>query len=214
MDSSSIISLSSTCLLWILEKLPFEFYISPFVEYEVIERAMQIERYRWSGIRILELVKKGVLRYVGVRKEKEAHELLKIANSIYSIRGKRLRILHRADAEVMLLAKDFDGFVTDEKTMRLLVEDPSLVRKLLELKFKERVSMDEGKVEMLRKMVGDVDVFRSADLVAYAFKHGLMRRWEEIYGREILLDGLLHALRRAGCAIAESEIKEYKEILA
>jgi hypothetical protein len=94
--------------------------------------------------------------------------------------------------------------VVDERTIRLLLEDPDELRFLLEKRTGARVHFDRNVTDEIQEIVGDVLMLRSADIVAYAWEDGLLPRKDKEY-----IESVLYALKYTGCAISEQEIQEY-----
>ncbi len=205
-DAGPLISLSNTCLLWVLEKLPFDFILPPWVVNEVSLFPRQTKHYKLSALRISDYIGAGVLKEgdLGQRGEEIARRVQQIANNVYFIKHRPLKIIQRGEAEAVALATLTDHIMlVDERTIRLLLEDPLELRNVLQIRTGARVSMDHERAEELQDIVGDVLMLRSADIVAYAYEEGLLSKNKDY------LEAALYALKFAGCAISEQEIRDY-----
>ena len=223
-DSSTIISCAINCLMWVFEKLNKEgikFVVPEAVKKEVIDSGMKSKKYKYEAIRVLEYFAKGVFEVYTGDIKKETSEIQNYANTSFYIKNKPMRIIHEADAQVLALAQKInaDGILVDEKNMRLLVEHPERLRGHLEKKFHSKTKMIEKNIRLLQKLCGDKEIFRSADLIAYAYKRGA---FDEIINtcivkekdcKKEILEGLLFALKFAGCTISFSEINDYVNLL-
>src|SRR3989338_2138018 len=123
-DSSTIISLSESCLFHILKKisteLSLEFYIPKGVEFESVTRPRQINRFKLSSVRIGDGIKEG---WIKVWKDSEkiqeqVKQIQEIANNIYSSDEGKITIMHMGEAEclalIMQLQSELIGI--DERT--------------------------------------------------------------------------------------------------
>ncbi|NPA77123.1 MAG: hypothetical protein GXN93_05225 [Candidatus Diapherotrites archaeon] len=207
LDTGPLISLSSTCLLWLLDKLPMDFYVPPAVVDESYRAPMHTKQYRFSAMRIHQYIVEGRLRREDLGKQGEAlvEEFTRIANSAYVAHHRPLRIIHRGEAEAIILAKIMDNvLLVDERTIRLLLEDPEELKYLLERRTGAHIRHNRDMTERLQEIAGDVLMLRSADIVAYAYEEGILGPKNKEY-----IEAALYALKYAGCAISEQEIQEY-----
>lgn len=205
-DAGPLISLSNTCLLWVLQKLPFEVLLPPRVVNEVARFPRGTKQYRLSALRISEYISSGVLREVELGREGEeiARRVQQTANSVYTVRHRPLRIIQRGEAEAVALATLTDRvMLVDERTIRMLLEDPFELRNVLQRRVGGHVQIDRELAEELQEMVGDVLMLRSADVVAYAYEEGILGKGVEY------VEAALYALKFAGCSVSEREIREY-----
>lgn len=205
-DAGPLISLSNTCLLWILERLPFDFILPPWVVNEVARFPRETKHYKLSALRINEYIRVGILREteLGERGEEIAKRVQHLANNVYTIHRRPLRIIQRGEAEAIALATLTDhAMLVDERTIRLLLEDPFELKNVLQIRTNGRVQIDKDKAEELQEIVGDVLMLRSVDLMAYAYEERLLGKGKEY------LEAALYALKYAGCAVSEREIQDY-----
>lgn len=205
-DAGPLISMSNTCFLWLLEKLPFEFLLPPWVVNEVSLFPRHTKHYKLSALRIGDYIARGILKEtaLGEKGEKIAAKVQHIANNTYFVRNRPLKIIQRGEAEAIALATLTDhAMLVDERTIRLLIEDPLELKDLLRIRTGGRVKMDQENAEKLQEIVGDVLMLRSVDLVAYAHEEGILQRGKDF------VEAAMYALKYAGCAVSEQEIVEY-----
>ena len=112
-DSSSLISLSSNCLLWVIgklrEKFKVQLIITPGVRNEVITNALKIDKFRLSGVRILKLLGSGLLT-VEADDSLFTKQVLSVANNIYFVKGNPYKIIHLGEVSLISVAKSNNYF--------------------------------------------------------------------------------------------------------
>ncbi|MFH1402704.1 MAG: hypothetical protein ABIH11_00360 [Candidatus Altiarchaeota archaeon] len=211
-DSSSIISLAMNCLTPLMRIMREEFIVSPSVYEEIISRPSSSKRFAFESMRIRMLFDEGVLK-MAESKSDLTDRILEKANSLYNIKGRHLKIIHRAETEIIALASELgaDAMLLDERTTRLLLEDPYNLKELLSYRNKSKVRMDEGLLAELKGLLPDVPVIRSTELTAVAYERGFLKP----YGgadKNVLLNAL-SALKFSGCSISWQEIDEYDKVV-
>lgn len=205
-DAGPLISLSKTCLLGVLDYIDAEFLITPAVYREVYLHPVRKKMYAWSA-RLIEnyIGKKIKIRGLSAAEISLVEELDGLLNSaFYTSRGP-IKILHPGELEAAVLASRADKvLVMDERTLRLVIEDPDLLRRRLSRKIHSWVKVDKRRLEEGRQIIKDIFVVRSADIVAYAYEKGFLRWMKN--DREVLRSAL-YALKYGGCALSEGEIE-------
>lgn len=220
-DSGPIISLAMNNLLWLLEPLKRAFggpfYITPTVRHELVERPLKIKKFEYEAIQVAKLIDDGIVEVFTGTMTKRSEHLVKLANQCYSSKGRYIRIVHDAEIETLTLAGDFSDHmsVVDERTVRLLLENPEDLRTLLERRLHRSVQMTAKNVRFFQDELADVGIIRSSELVTSAFSLGLFDSLVPRLrnGREVLLDAVLWGVKSNGCAITTQEIEEIKEII-
>ena len=172
-DSSTIISLASTCLLDIFKKFHERgnrFIIPPWVYDEVVSRPLNIERFQFEGYRVKRLVDEGVIEvYNKKRISREAMQFSKYINNVFYAKNHPVKIIHPADAEGIFLTKRLgDALIVDERNMRLVIEDPMKIKKILQNRLHTKIRVDKDNLKKALEFVGKVPVLRSVDLVSVA----------------------------------------------
>lgn len=222
-DSSTLISLSMNNLLWILEPLKEkyrgEFNIPPSVKNEVIDNPLKTKRFKFEAMQLIELMTKGILSpIVDSRIKVLSAKLLSIANNIFFINGRSLRIVHDGEMESLAAAilQKSDALVIDERTTRVLIEDPDVLIKLFEKKFHTSIQVDKNKIKEFQSAIGYIYVIRSVELATAAYSVGILQRFITPETKKLmknnpnkdLLEGILWGLKFKGCAVTDQEIEE------
>ena len=210
-DSSALISMSLTGTLPLLEKLKKDykgkFLIPASIKLEIVDNALRTQRFKLGGYKLKRLIDNKTLEVLDESAYKtDIQRLSSLANSTFSARGKDIKIIHPGEIALLVIAhkgSEDDAVVVDERTTRLLVEAPEEIAKLLGRKLHTHISVDENKLASLKKEMTSVAILRSVDLCLAAYLKG------HVEGEVDMFDGLLWALKFAGCAISGKEIKEY-----
>ena len=210
-DSSSIISLAVNCMCSVLAQIGTGFTITPKVYEEIITRPLGNRRFSLESMRIRRLVSSGAL-IVQAPKTGLCDDVLSAANRVYSIRGRELKIIHPAESEAIGLAGEIGAkaLLIDERTTRLLVEDPAELRDLLSYRNRAEVRMNEAWLRKLKDVMPKMPIIRSAEIVAIAYERGYLTRMHDVEDKSVL-DAALAALKYSGCAITWEEIEEYQK---
>ena len=219
-DSSSLISISLNDLLWTLpilkEKFNGEMFITESVKNEIINVPIKSKRFKLEAMQILSLLGKGTIKiYKNDELRAKADRITELINSIYSANDHYIKIVQKAEIESLILSSMLDcTFVVDERTTRLVVEDPKIMAKILSEKLHTEIRVNEKNLNMFRMEVHNVPIIRSVELMTIAYKLGVMNAYLNpatskiisIDLKKTLLDGLLWGLRLRGCSISTEEI--------
>lgn len=220
-DTGPLISLVMSGLIEILPRLKERFsgifYITPAVKRELIERPLQIRRFEFEALRALKLIKEGVLQlYEEVPYQKVA-ELERLADSSFKIKNKNLDLVQAGEMEVVAsaLKTKAEAVVMDERTLRLFIEHPSEMKRLLEHRFRKKVTPNYKKIKKFYQQLKGIKIIRSIELVAVAYKLGFLKEYTPPLkkGKKILLEAVLWGTKYSGCAVTQREIEETKEFL-
>jgi len=217
-DSSSLISLSMNSLTYLLEELKKEFkgkfIITQAVKYETIDRPMGTKKFELGALKINSLLKKKVLELpssVNIRDDvikDKTRDILRRANKAFFVKKDFMHIIDNGEASCLALSllanerKMDNAVAVDERTTRMLGENPENLRRLFENKLHKRVKLEEN-FKFLRK----IKFIRSAEIVYIAYKRGLIN-----LDHENVLDALLYAVKYKGCSISRQEIEEAKRL--
>ena len=212
-DTSSIITLATNDLLWCLkpmrEMFNGEFCIPASVKRELVDVPLKIRRFRFEAMMINKIIGEELKVY-----DVDTGNVLDNVNSVYSSKenmkvrspGGRIKILDKAEVDALLLADQLKGvYVVDERTLRMFVEEPENLRRLLENKLHTKISMDS---DILKRFRYKVDIIRSTELMTVALENGLLDHFVKNGNKKDILDGLLWGLRLRGCAISTEEIND------
>ena len=217
-DSSSLISITVNNLLNYLGKLKKyyqgEFFITKEVMREVIKTPIHINKYKLEAMQLAIFLEEGAKVYENDLSNK-CNYLLTLANSIYKANDNYISILQKGEIEslALVVSLESDALVVDERTMRLLIEDPLKLKNLLEKKLHTKITIDKKNLLYFKKETKNVKIIRSSELMIIAFELNLFNEYEksknliENYKKE-LLEGILYSLRLKGCSISFEEIKE------
>jgi predicted nucleic acid-binding protein len=221
-DSSTLISLSNVCLLSVLRKVKenskVRFVIGPEVKKEVVDDALRGNRFKFSGMRIMKLIKDNVIEVIGNSMvKKDSLDMMNLANRVYSTRKSYVKILHSGEMESMALMKFLgtDAFAVDERILRLFIESPEELKELLSRRLKTKITFDRG---VYKKFISGrkVRIMRSAEVAAIGYDLGVFKPYKDVVfrGQSEVVKGFLWALKMSGCAISEKGIDAYiKELV-
>ena len=177
-DSSSLITIAMNNLIWILEplkkKFKGEFCISASVRNEILDVPLKGKKFMLEAMQLRTEVKKDV---ICLREDVSQAELLKVqrlVNNIYHARGRSLKVLHEGEIGALLLAKKLnaDALVIDERSTRMLVENPRDLAKVLQAKMHTPVKINEKSLNQFSEMFKDVKIIRSVELGLIAYELG------------------------------------------
>lgn len=220
-DAGPIISLVMSRLEWILpelkKKFNGKFYITPAVEYELVERPITIKRFQFEALQVLKLIREGTLEVYKEVPAEKARELENLADSSFHIGKKNIDLMQRGEMESVAsaLKTNADAVVVDERTLRLFIENSSEMEKLLERRFQRDVIAVPQMMKQFSRQLHGISIIRSIELVSAAYKMGLLNPYvpQRKEGKEILLESVLWATKFNGCAVTGQEVEEIKEYL-
>jgi len=220
-DAGPIISLVMSRLIWILPKLKEhlggKFYITPAVKRELVERPLGIKRFEFEALQVMKLIDDKILEVYQNVPQKKVLQLKNLANSSFRIKHKSMDIIQAGEMESVASALETkaEAIVMDERTLRLFIENSSEMKKLLEFRFKSKVVANPERMKQFTQQLQDIKIIRSTELVAVAYKLGLLDSYrpKQKGGRKLLLDSVLWATKYNGCAITSHEIEEIKRFL-
>src|SRR3989344_4883859 len=221
-DSSSLISIATNNLLWILpllkKRFNGEFFITESVKNELINVPLKSKKFKLEAMQMLSLIAEGVIKiYKSEELGNKSQRMTDLANSAYIARETYIKIIQKAEVESLILSAMLDCvYVVDEITMRLLVEDYKALANIFSEKLHAEIKINEKNISMLNKEVHKVPIIRSVEIMTIAYKLGMMNSYlnpEEnkiinINLRRNLLDGLLWGLRLRGCSVSSKEIAD------
>ena len=219
-DAGTLISFSMNGLTDEIRKLKSifkgKFLITNDVKKEIIDKPLTIKRFELEGLKLKHLLNEGVLEMpssLGVKDNqitKKSDEILAMANSIFVGKdGKYIHIIDTGETSCLALShiltekKIKNVIALDERTTRMLVENPASLQNYLEKKLHVRITAKKEDFEFCKQF----KIIRSTELIYVAYKKGLIN----IKGEKVL-DALLYAMKFKGAAISEDEIREIKKI--
>jgi hypothetical protein len=220
-DSGPVISLALNNLLWLLAPLKkasgANFFITEDVKHELVDRPLQIKRFKFEALQTMEQIREGVIEVVREKGEDViTTELIELANHVFKARGEWIKLVHYAEMQSMAYAlmKNADAFVVDEKTTRFLVENPEGLKNRMEHKLHTKITTNKDYLKRFQKKVKSVRMIRSVELVVVAYEMGLLNRFlpDTENAKEELLDSVLWGMKMNGCAVSPREIEQIIKI--
>ncbi len=209
-DASTLISISQTCLINILgslqRKMDAEFIIPKSVYYEAVERPIFIKRFELNAVRIKKAISDGAFKIVSVEDKKLFDEIAEIANNCFFVKDKPIKLLQRGEIEALAIIKEVgaEAIAIDERTTRMLIENPRPLQKVLQSRKRIKIRLDKRNVDLLGVMFNGLSIVRSVELVALANEYGLLQ--EELPPGPQSLEAALFAAKYSGCAVSSREI--------
>jgi len=211
-DAGPIINFAMNGLLPLLEELQKkfkgDFLITKEVKSEIIDRPLTIKRFELQAFQIRELFKRGVIKHADIT-PKQVNELRKIrenlmqvANNTFKTKKRYVHLIDKGESAALALSSILPNnppLVVDERTTRMLCENPNNLKKLMEKKMHTSIKANTGNYSYFQKF----SIIRSTELMYIAYKKGLCK----IKDRG-LLGAALYGLKFKGCSISEDEIQE------
>jgi len=214
-DSSSIITLSNSCLIRIMKHLTdsknINFIIPESVYLESVKNPVKIKKYELNAVRVRDAVEEGYLKVrkttPGVRKSMA--EMDKIATDFCKSKGRPIKLIDLGEAEALALLKETGSktMMIDERTTRMLIENPENITRFLERKHHTQINLNQNAVRKLREFVGEINFIRSVELIAFAYETGDFAK--ELHSSKQALEAALYGAKFSGCAVSFDEIKNY-----
>ncbi len=220
-DTGPIISLALNNLLWTLEpmkeKFKGDFFITPAVKRELIDRPLETRKFKFEAIQVQKLIDEKVFRvYDNSRIRNQTDFLLGKANRIFSAYGNYIRLVHYAEMSVVAasLSLGNTAIVLDEKVTRFLIENPRSSFEILKKTLHTSIKINENNLKEFNNSVKNIKTIRSIELMAIAYENGLLDRYLTSLpnARRNLLESILWGLKLNGCATSREEIEQIMSI--
>jgi hypothetical protein len=215
-DSGPLINFAMNNMLEILIKLkqsfPGDFLITKEVKNEIIDYPITLKKYEYEALQLQDLFNKGIIRHADLTEEqidelrKYREQIMNIANSTYYTDERNIHILEKGECAALALSiiiNEPNLIAVDERTTRMLCENPENLRKLLEKKLHIKVKARKENYDFFKKF----KIIRSTELAYIAYKKGLFNLKDSR-----TLDAALWALKLHGCSISDIEINEIKKM--
>lgn len=221
-DTGPIITLAINNLLWLLEDLKNsfngEFYITPKVKEELIDKPIHTKKFRFEAIQLLPLITNGILKiYDSNTLGSLSEQILSLSNSSYEAKNNWMKILHPAETEVVAAAIEMnaDAIVIDETTTRYLIENPEKIISRLNRKLHTHITLNKVNIKKLQDLFKGINVIRSFELSLIGYELGLFDKYVDDDSaklvpdlkREVLI-GVLWALKLNGCSVKNEDIDD------
>lgn len=216
-DAGPVIAITANNSLWLFSKLKelfsSELYMPFSVKQELVERGLETQKFRFEALQVGSLVRDKVFSIVQDSKIKKlSTQLLTLANSIFSYKGKKMRIVQRGEMEAfaVCIEKKCDAVVVDERVSRTLMESPSKLKKLMESRLHRKLSMNKDKLDEFRNIAKRVFILRSVELVTIAFENGCYDNYilDFPHAKRKLLESLLWGMKTEGASVTIDEIDQ------
>jgi len=217
-DSSSLINFALNGLTDLLTEFKKifsgKFIITKAIKYETIDRPSQIKKFELGALKINKLLQEKTLEMpeaINIREDElkeKTREILRISNNSFFARDEFMHIIDDGEASCLALSllaskqKIENVVVIDERTTRMLGENPENLRKLFESKLHTRVQLKQD-----FSFLKNIKFIRSSELIYLAYKKNLVKLKD---GN--VLDALLYATKFAGTSISRQEIEEIKKL--
>jgi hypothetical protein len=208
-DTSSVISIMTNNLMDTLIKLKQDsgvnYVITDEIKRELLDVPLQGKKYKLEAIMLSHYLNKYFKTFSNLNFESMTNYILEKCNTLFSINGKALKLVDKAEVEGLVVAmiSNADAYVVDERTMRLIVENPRRLHKLLEKKFHSKIEVDYKILREFETKFENIEILRSSELMVTAYYKNLFVKYN--YDEQIL-EALLWGLRLRGCSISREDI--------
>jgi predicted nucleic acid-binding protein len=215
-DAGPLINFSMNNSLDILRKLkkefPGKFLITEKVKEEVIDYPKGIKKFEYNALLLEVLLNEKVIElpnFNGEGKEEYigmTNHIENLANSTFRSQNRNIHLIDSGEASSLALSmmiKEPNVVAIDERTTRMLCENPENLRKLMQKKLHTEIRANKKNYDFFKKF----KVIRSTELVYIANKKHLF----ELKSSQVL-DAALYAMKYKGCSVSEREIEEIKSL--
>jgi len=218
-DSGTLISFAMNGLFEEIRSLrkvfDGKFLITQDVKREIIDKPITIKRFELEALRLNQLLEEKILEMptsVGIKDSdisKKTNEFMQVANSLFYTKGKEVKILDSGESSCLALSQLLNEkaisnvLAIDERTIRVLLEKPENLTKLLQRKINSSIKIKSSNYKIFKGF----KVIRSVELVYVLYKKGLIK-----IKSPNVLGALLYAMKFKGCAISSQEIEEIKRM--
>jgi len=217
-DASSLIALGEGCFLWLLyqfkRKYKINFIIPEMVEYECIERPFGIKEFSMNAVALRNVVNDGIINVIDDPDIKmQMFDIMKLSNNLYFVKGKPIHLVDKGEAAMIALAKKYgySFLLMDERTTRLIIEDPDAIKRHFEKEFNKHVGVNEKAKSEIAKYTKGLKVIRSSEIVSLAYKVGFFDKYKEM--QHDALRAALYKMKFSGCAVSFDEINQILSIV-
>ena len=210
-DSGPLINFAMNGSLHILERLKQnfkgDFLITKEVRKEIIDKPATIKRFKLESLQIKALYDKKIIKLADLTKKQvdelreKRNKFMSIANSTFRTKKKPLHLIDKGECAVLALSDIMKSpyIVIDERTTRMLCENPENLRKLLQKKLKTTITSNKENYSYFKNF----KIIRSTELAYLAYKKKLFNlKYPEA------LEAMLYGLKFRGCSISEEEVKQ------
>ena len=214
-DAGPLINFSMNGLLDSFEKLKQtfkgEFLITKEVKKEIIDHPKTVKRFELGAIRLEQLYNKGVFKLAEINQE-EVDELRRLrdnflqkANSMFKTKKREVHLLDRGECAALALStilkrknNEDIPLVIDERTTRILCENPENLKKLMEKKLHTSIKANTSSYDLFKGF----KIIRSTELAYMIHKKGLFK-----LDHPKAFEAIVYGLKFKGCSISEKEVQ-------
>jgi len=214
-DAGPLINFSMNGLLDSLEKLKQnfkgEFLITKEVKKEIIDHPKTVKRFELGAIRLEQLYNKGVFKLADINPE-EVDELRRLrdnfmqkANSMFKTKKRDVHLLDKGECAALALStilkrktKQDAPLVIDERTTRIICENPGNLKKLMEKKLHTSIKANVSSYDLFKGF----KIIRSTELAYIIHKKGLFK-----LDHPKAFEAIVYGLKFKGCSISEKEVQ-------
>lgn len=221
-DTGPVISLTMNNLLWILESLKkisnANFYMTRKVKEELVDMPLnKTKRFKFEALQVLHCIENKTFEVVDNDEiKKQTLKLLGTANSCFNAFGHNINIVHEAEmsAIALCLQKKADALVVDERTARLLVENPRKLLNILKHTLHTDVKENRDSIKEFKKLAKNTSIIRSVELATIAYEKGFLDKYiaDIPYSKKTLLESVLWGVKLNGCAVSKRELEQIMRI--
>lgn len=215
-DAGPLINLSINNLLHLLRKLKKEFkgefLITKEVKKEIIDHPLTIKRFELNALQLKRLLDEKIIKHADINQEQikvlreKRNYITNLANSTFKAKGKNIHLIDKGESAALALSfilKEPNVIAIDERTTRMLCENPENLRKILQKKLRTQVKANKKNYEFFKQF----KIIRSTELIYIAYKKKLFDLKDPR-----ALEAMLYGLKYKGCSISEQEVEEAKRL--
>jgi len=212
-DSSTIIAVSNSCIINILGALKKNsgagFVIPSGVEHETVIRPLSIKKFELNAVRIKRAIESGMFEVDRRGLSGLNERISSLANNAFFAGNNPIELIQLGEIEslALMIKRNAKILAIDERTARLIIENPKGLKSLMERRHGVRLSADWSRLNELREMFSGTTVVRSTELIASAFRRNLFM--PELEQSRQGLEAALFAVKFNGCAVTTSEIEHF-----
>ena len=220
-DAGPIISLTTNNLLWILERLKKryngKFYITQQVKKELVDVPLETKKFKFEALQVLALIGQGILEIVITPQINNlTNTLIEKLNTCFKAHAHWINIVHFGEMSVLssALCLNSNSVVIDERTTRLVIENPERLISILRDTLHTDIYINEKNLNEVTSMVSKIKPIRSVELVTIAYELGILDEYlvDIKNPKATLLESVLWGVKLNGCAVSKQEIKEILRI--
>lgn len=219
-DSSTIISLALNNLLWILkplkDKYKGEFYITQEIKEEIIDTPIKTKKFKLEALQIQEILEQEIFKIYPQHLLEKEESLKQTANQIFFVKNNFMTIIDPGELSALVLAKEIsaEAIIIDERTTRLMIENPQLLANIFKNKLHTKIEINEKNLNQFTKEFSNIKIIRSSELSAIAYELGILNKYisSKTSNKKEILEAVLWGIRFKGCSISDEELNEIIKI--